>query len=161
MITFGKNSFGDLNSLCWKGICDDYYVGKKICQVYGKQMIMSLMMFGVYRRVVKLMIYVIKLSSISTQVNCKRIQENVFQNFKTKDDTNIMQIDFVTAYSCDYQNEIQSALWTRATINYSVGKSRGVLSLDLDNYNHGHNILRLFDVLLNFLFFKSETKRDY
>ena len=44
------------------------------------------------------------------------IQENVFQNFKTKDDTNINQIDFFTAYSCDYQNEIQSALWAGAII---------------------------------------------
>ena len=28
-------------------------------------------------------------------------------------------------------------------------------------YNHGHNILRLFDTLSNFLFTTSETKRDY
>ena len=27
--------------------------------------------------------------------------------------------------------------------------------------NHGHNILRLFDVLPNFLFTTSETKCDY
>ena len=29
------------------------------------------------------------------------------------------------------------------------------------NYNHRHNILRLFDVLPNFPFTTSETKRDY
>ena len=28
-------------------------------------------------------------------------------------------------------------------------------------YNHGHDILRLFDVLPNFSFITSETKRDY
>ena len=28
-------------------------------------------------------------------------------------------------------------------------------------YNHGHNILTLFDTLPNFLFTTSETKRDY
>ena len=28
------------------------------------------------------------------------------------------------------------------------------------HYNHGHNILRLFDTLPNFLFTASETKRD-
>ena len=28
-------------------------------------------------------------------------------------------------------------------------------------YNHGHNILRHFDILPNFLFTASETKRDY
>ena len=29
------------------------------------------------------------------------------------------------------------------------------------DYNHGHNILRLFDVWLNFLFTTTETKGDY
>ena len=29
------------------------------------------------------------------------------------------------------------------------------------NYNHFHNILRLFDTIANFLFITSETKRDY
>ena len=29
------------------------------------------------------------------------------------------------------------------------------------HYNHFHNILRLFDVLSNFPFTKSETMRDY
>ena len=28
-------------------------------------------------------------------------------------------------------------------------------------YNHGHNILRLFDILPNVPFTTSETKRDY
>ena len=28
-------------------------------------------------------------------------------------------------------------------------------------YNHGHNILRIFGTLPNFLFTTSETKRDY
>ena len=30
-----------------------------------------------------------------------------------------------------------------------------------DSYNHGHNILRLFDALPHFLFTTSETMRDY
>ena len=32
---------------------------------------------------------------------------------------------------------------------------------ELDFYNYFHNILRPLDVLLNFLFTKSETMRDY
>ena len=36
--------------------------------------------------------------------------------------------------------------------------SKGVWKL---YYNHGHNIVRLFDTLPNFLFTISETKRDY
>ena len=31
----------------------------------------------------------------------------------------------------------------------------------VNSYNHGHNILRLFDTLPNFLFTTSEMKRDY
>ena len=29
------------------------------------------------------------------------------------------------------------------------------------NYSHGHNIMRIFDALLNFPFTTSETKPDY
>ena len=29
------------------------------------------------------------------------------------------------------------------------------------NYNHGHNILRMFDILANIPFTASERKRDY
>ena len=32
---------------------------------------------------------------------------------------------------------------------------------DYDRYNHGHNILRAFNVLPNFPFTTSETKPDY
>ena len=40
-----------------------------------------------------------------------------FLKIKQKTNAGIIQIDFAMAYSCEYQNEIQSALWTRATIN--------------------------------------------
>ena len=33
--------------------------------------------------------------------------------------------------------------------------------MPLKSYNTGHNILRPFDVLPNFLFATNETKRDY
>ena len=48
-------------------------------------------------------------------VRIKRIQEARFLQDKAKADVGITQIDFVMAYSCEYQNEIQGALWTRAT----------------------------------------------
>ena len=31
----------------------------------------------------------------------------------------------------------------------------------VNDYNHGHNIMRIFDVLRNFPFTASETKSDY
>ena len=50
-------------------------------------------------------------------VRIKRIQEARFLEDKAKANVGITQKDFSMAYSCKYQNEIQSALWTRATIN--------------------------------------------
>ena len=50
-------------------------------------------------------------------VRIKRIQEARFLEDKAKANVCITQKDFSMAYSCKYQNEIQSALWTRATIN--------------------------------------------
>ena len=50
-------------------------------------------------------------------VRIKRIQEARFLEDKAKANVCITQKDFSMAYSCEYQNEIQSALWTRATIN--------------------------------------------
>ena len=50
-------------------------------------------------------------------VRIKRIQEARFLEDKAKANVGITQIDFAMAYSCEYQNEIQSALWTRATTN--------------------------------------------
>ena len=36
-----------------------------------------------------------------------------------------------------------------------------MIFIKMKNYNHFHNILRLFDVLPNFLFTTSETMHDY
>ena len=33
--------------------------------------------------------------------------------------------------------------------------------LNINSYNHGHNLLKFFDTLPNFLFTTRETKRDY
>ena len=47
----------------------------------------------------------------------KHIQENRFNSDKEQNDIGLTQQDFVKAYFCNYQNKIQSALWTRATVN--------------------------------------------
>ena len=48
-------------------------------------------------------------------VRVKRIQANAFE--MDKNSAYVIQIDFAMAYSCEYQNEIQSALWSRASVN--------------------------------------------
>ena len=44
----------------------------------------------------------------------KRIQSDAFESLKEAN--RILQIDFAMAYSCEYQDEIQSALWSRASV---------------------------------------------
>ena len=36
---------------------------------------------------------------------------------KKRNDCHVLQCDFAMAFSCDYQNEVQSALWSRKCIN--------------------------------------------
>ena len=47
-----------------------------------------------------------------THVNTKRIQAKDFEDDKTDDEARIPQINFAMNYSCEYQNEVQSALWS-------------------------------------------------
>ena len=47
-------------------------------------------------------------------------------------------------------------IWPCSNLAYPLRKS-----VHFSLYNHGHNILRLFETLPNFLFTTSETKRDY
>ena len=46
-------------------------------------------------------------------------------------------------------------------IDFVLSCPKYILNLLSTIYNHGHNILRLFDTLPNFLFTTSEIKRDY
>ena len=46
-------------------------------------------------------------------------------------------------------------------ISFDLAGSKGSLQIEAHNYNHSHNILRLFDVLPTFLFTSSETMRDH
>jgi len=47
----------------------------------------------------------------------KKIQANLFENEKSSPKCSVFQMDFAMAYSCEYQNEIQSALWSRQSVN--------------------------------------------
>ena len=47
----------------------------------------------------------------------KRVQAAAFEQDKKDETSTVLQCDFAMAYSCEYQNEIQSALWSRASVN--------------------------------------------
>ena len=49
-------------------------------------------------------------------VGIKYIQSHSFEEDKLNDSNRILQTDFAMTYSWDYQNEIQSALWSRETV---------------------------------------------
>ena len=45
----------------------------------------------------------------------KRIQAKQFHDDQDNPEIRILQMDFAMNYSCEYQNEVQSALWSRAS----------------------------------------------
>jgi len=49
-------------------------------------------------------------------INTKRIQAQDFKDDKIDEEARILQIDFAMNYSCEYQNEVQSALWSRGSV---------------------------------------------
>ena len=49
-------------------------------------------------------------------VNTKRIQNEEFVSDKATASTRVLQIDFAMSFSCEYQNEIQNALWSRSSV---------------------------------------------
>ena len=50
-------------------------------------------------------------------VRVKRIQANAFECDKSCPDYSVLQFDYAMAFSCEYQDEIQSGLWSRASVN--------------------------------------------
>ncbi|XP_063222491.1 uncharacterized protein LOC134531000 isoform X3 [Bacillus rossius redtenbacheri] len=49
-------------------------------------------------------------------VNTKRIQHDEFEKDKANGTKRVLEVDFAMSFSCEYQNEIQSALWSRASV---------------------------------------------
>ena len=54
---------------------------------------------------------------ILSHINVKGIQGKAFQDDLTDPNTRVPQIDYAMAYQCKHQNEIQSALWSRESVN--------------------------------------------
>ncbi len=53
---------------------------------------------------------------ILIHINTKRIQAQEFEKDKKRENARVLQIDFAMNYSCECQTEIQSALWSRASV---------------------------------------------
>ena len=60
--------------------------------------------------------------------------------------------------------EVDGAGWRWVRLVIPIKQSKKTLSVMYkynSNYNHEHNILKLFDTLPNFIFTTNEMKRDY
>jgi len=55
-----------------------------------------------------------ELPTFQEHVRIKRVQEAEFENDKKK--AQVLQVDFAMVYQCEYQDEIQSALWSRQSV---------------------------------------------
>lgn len=64
-----------------------------------------------------------ELPGVLYHVNIKKIQANDFKNDKKSENVRILQIDFAMSYSCEYQNEVQSALWSRESVTLFTAAS--------------------------------------
>lgn len=58
-----------------------------------------------------------EMPSFQEHVRVKRVQAEAFNKDKLDPKTSVLQCDFAMAYSCEYQTEVQSALWSRESVN--------------------------------------------
>ena len=121
----------DLQSDCWMGKCDACKDGKLLANRLSSQddmmakeiewlegennendVLKKHTKTGCYAELLELTIETLPEAQEHTRI--KRIQSDAFEMLK---ETNrILQIDFAMAYSCEYQDEVQSALWSRASV---------------------------------------------
>lgn len=117
-----------LNSKCWKNECDTCSDGKQIT------LSMDLSKICVWKQWKKNSDNKLRLVNHETcsgelkdklidsihimmnHVNLKRIQADEFQKDKLNENVRILQVDFAMSFGCEYQNEVQSALWSRTSV---------------------------------------------
>lgn len=127
---FWKNLLCDdsLNSPCWQNLCENCSEGKRMLLPSDPD---SKVNWKEWRKVddnkLKLAInedflgdiheMLIKdLPQMMLHVNTKRVQHSEFETDKKNVAVRILQIDFAMSFSSEYQNEIQSALWSRTSV---------------------------------------------
>jgi len=57
-----------------------------------------------------------KFSNVCNHVHIKRIQGDQFQKDRTNCEAGVLKLDSAMGYQCEYQNEVQSALWSRGSV---------------------------------------------
>ena len=91
----------------------------------------------------------------------KQIQSTAFTEDKKRSNCHILQCEFTMAYSCDYQNEVQNALWSRKCINlftvalYSKSQVCQPFLIITDSQDKGKNsVLTFINALTDYIQFE-------
>lgn len=158
-----------LNSKCWRNECDACSDGKKI------EFSMDLSTVCVWKEWEKNSENKLRLVNHETSfgelkeklidsinvmmhhVNLKRIQANEFQKDKLNENVRILQIDFAMSFGCEYQNEIQSALWSRTSVllftaaSFYKGKCQTYLICSDSSSKDKDTVLVFLNVLFDLL----------
>ena len=74
--------------------------------------------------------------SFVEHVRIKHIQAAAFEREKKDPNCSVLQMDFAMNYSCQYQNEIMSALWSRASVGFFC--TAALYERDLPLHFHVH-----------------------
>lgn len=117
-----------LDSKCWNNECESCSDGKKlllpmdlskVCvwKEWGKDSENKLRLITHETSLGELKDKLIdSIHIMMNHVNLKRIQADEFQKDKLSNNVRILQVDFAMSFSCEYQNEVQSALWSRTSV---------------------------------------------
>ena len=124
---------GDLLSQCWKSECETCKAGKLFLKP-DEQSQTKIVTYLEWKkdfneRLTKIaesgsmsslyQLVMDELPMFQEHVRIKRIQSESFEQDKMN--CRVLQVDFAMAYSCEYQNEIQSALWARDSVTLFTG----------------------------------------
>ncbi|KAK6177166.1 hypothetical protein SNE40_015323 [Patella caerulea] len=119
----------DVNVDCWKGVCDKCGNGQLLlfdgddCKdvVWDEwesdenKYLRIVHKSGCLGKLKELIMN--DLPEFREHVRIKMIQSESFDEEREITDGSVLQMDFAMAYSCEYQDESQSALWGRKNVN--------------------------------------------
>ena len=162
----------DLTSPCWRDICVNCQLKNKFTieksdadTVFWKEWIKT--ETGHLRRdqkqecVDELKDLFSEFSFFKEHVRIKQIQFTAFTEDKKRSHCHVLQCSFTMAYNCDYQNEVQSALWFWKCINlftaalYSKSQVCQPFLIITDSQDKGKNsVFTFINALTNYIQFE-------
>ena len=121
-----------LNSNCWQSKCQECTGGKKIAieldlaqhvswrewEVPATDTVLKRLKCVIHEGCAGELkeLLIDDFPTVVRHINIKRIQARQFQEDQSNPNVRILQADFAMNYSCEYQDEVQSALWSRASV---------------------------------------------